>query len=304
MDWLMAMAQGGQMLLVAIPAFIAGLGLIALGRRQAEPGPPLASIFADDRGAATFLFDGRRLIDCSPEARAILSRHRGDGAPGSSGPDEADWFALVTWLGLLFPGIAARIDGLPSEGRFVLSSPPDAVQPLTVAAELRSGIMRVEVRDSDLPAPAAPQATGLLAEEVDLLRRMAALSPVLVWREDAEGAVVWGNAVYLMAAATSLPPGAALGWPLPRLFPVMHEATATPTRLSLPQADGTGWFDVTLRPDAEGWFGYASAADAAAQAILRGIAARRPVIRVGAARALPALRALAPWLGARLLRGA
>lgn len=45
-------------------------------------------------------------------------------------------------------------------------------------------------------------------------------------------------------------------------------------------------------------------ADAAAQAILRGIAARRPVIRVGAARALPALRALAPWLGARLLRGA
>lgn len=45
-------------------------------------------------------------------------------------------------------------------------------------------------------------------------------------------------------------------------------------------------------------------ADTAAAAILAGIAARRTVIRVGAARALPVIRSLAPWLGARLLRGA
>lgn len=44
-------------------------------------------------------------------------------------------------------------------------------------------------------------------------------------------------------------------------------------------------------------------ADAAAVAILAGIDARRPVIRVGAARALPLMAALAPWLGRRLLRG-
>lgn len=45
-------------------------------------------------------------------------------------------------------------------------------------------------------------------------------------------------------------------------------------------------------------------AGAAAAAILAGIAARRTVIRVGAARALPVIRTLAPWLGARLMRGA
>lgn len=45
-------------------------------------------------------------------------------------------------------------------------------------------------------------------------------------------------------------------------------------------------------------------ASAAADAILAGLAARRTVIRVGAARALPVIRTLAPWLGARLLRGA
>lgn len=42
----------------------------------------------------------------------------------------------------------------------------------------------------------------------------------------------------------------------------------------------------------------------AALAILAGVQARRPVIRVGAARALPVLHALAPWAGRRLLRGA
>jgi uncharacterized oxidoreductase len=43
--------------------------------------------------------------------------------------------------------------------------------------------------------------------------------------------------------------------------------------------------------------------EAAADAILAGIDARRPMIRVGAARALPLIVALAPWLGRRLLRG-
>lgn len=41
----------------------------------------------------------------------------------------------------------------------------------------------------------------------------------------------------------------------------------------------------------------------AAAAILVGVAARRPVIRVGSARALPVLQALAPWAGRRILRG-
>jgi short-subunit dehydrogenase involved in D-alanine esterification of teichoic acids len=41
----------------------------------------------------------------------------------------------------------------------------------------------------------------------------------------------------------------------------------------------------------------------AAAAILGGISARRPVIRIGKARALPILQALAPWAGRRILRG-
>lgn len=44
-------------------------------------------------------------------------------------------------------------------------------------------------------------------------------------------------------------------------------------------------------------------AEAAATAILQGLARGKPVICVGAARALPLIQALAPWLGRRMLRG-
>lgn len=43
--------------------------------------------------------------------------------------------------------------------------------------------------------------------------------------------------------------------------------------------------------------------DRAVDTVLRGVDARRPIIRVGAARALPVIAAFAPWLGRRMLRG-
>jgi uncharacterized oxidoreductase len=46
------------------------------------------------------------------------------------------------------------------------------------------------------------------------------------------------------------------------------------------------------------------APDSVAKAILAGISARKTIIRLGSARALPALQVLAPWLGRRILRGA
>lgn len=263
MAWLQQMAQHGQMLVLSALVLAAVIALVLFARRRGETPVPQETIFADDRGAAVFLFDGLRLIDCSPEARSLIADVvRPDQAAGA----DATWLALMSWLGLVFPDASARIDRLAGDGRIILTSPPDAVHPLTMTAELRGGVTRIEVRDSDLPAPAAPQATGLLAEEVDLLRRMAALSPSLVWREDAQGAVVWGNAAYLLAAAATLTEGQPLGWPLPRVFEAAADPDAPPRRLSLVQDGDIRWFDVTLQPDGDGRFGYATAADAAAQA--------------------------------------
>jgi NAD(P)-dependent dehydrogenase (short-subunit alcohol dehydrogenase family) len=40
-----------------------------------------------------------------------------------------------------------------------------------------------------------------------------------------------------------------------------------------------------------------------AAAILRGVAQGRPVVRIGVARVLPGIAAVAPWLGRRMMRG-
>jgi len=56
-------------------------------------------------------------------------------------------------------------------------------------------------------------------------------------------------------------------------------------------------------PMTAGWGRGKIAPELAAAAILRGVEARRETIRIGAARALPLLQAVAPWLGRRLLRG-
>ncbi|MEY4982960.1 MAG: hypothetical protein RIR62_1226 [Pseudomonadota bacterium] len=251
----------GQMLVSATVLAAAGFWAVQFARTRGAGRED--TLFAQDRGVAVFLFDGNRLIDCTPEGRALLAGTRGpDGGPAD------DWLSLMGWLGLVFPGICQRIDRLGAEGRFILNSPPDAVKPLVLSAELRAGITRLELRDADHAAqPAA--AAGLLAEEVDLLRRMAALSPALMWRETAEGAVVWANAAYLLCAAERLEAGAKLGWPLPRLFDPAPDVTV-PQRLSLTGAGAEGgaarWFDVALRADGDGRFGFAAGADAAVRA--------------------------------------
>jgi hypothetical protein len=77
--------------------------------------------------------------------------------------------------------------------------------------------------------------------------------------------VVWANAAYLLCAAERLEAGARLGWPLPRLFDPAPDA-AGPQRLSLAEAGTARWFDVALRADGDGRFGFATAADAAVRA--------------------------------------
>ncbi len=67
------------------------------------------------------------------------------------------------------------------------------------------------------------------------------------------------------------------------------QLSTTPLLVSAPMTAGRGRGKIS--------------AEVAAVAILSGIDARRTMIRVGAARALPLIAALAPWLGRRILRG-
>ena len=55
-------------------------------------------------------------------------------------------------------------------------------------------------------------------DELDLLRQATEKSPILIWRENLEGDIIWSNSTYLLLAAENLLPGKSLTWPLPRLF--------------------------------------------------------------------------------------
>lgn len=241
-----------------LPALLSvALGLLVL-RLFFRPRPHhIASVFDDRTEAAVFLFDGETLIDCSPEARALLAA-----TPEAPGP----WLRLANWLGQSFPGVEARFRALPRDGRFTLTTMPDVPRPLLLVAELRGGITRIELRPHSLAEHASPVAESLLAEELDGLRRLAAAMPMLVWRETEEGDVVWAGAAYLLRVIETLPKGAEPGWPLPRLFPPHTEIDSAARHVLRVEGKPEEWYDLTVVRDGPLRLVFATRIDAIVQA--------------------------------------
>lgn len=244
--------------MVATGFVAAGLGLLLLSALTGRRAAPIAGLFTEASGASTFLFDGETLVDATPGARAIL-RH----SPLRSGPA---WTRLMAWLTPRFPAAAEAILRLPAEGRAVLHGPDGE----TLLAELRGGLTRLTLTQADQQgAGLEPMADRAQHEELTLLRDIVAAAPLAIWREDAAGAVVWGNAGYLDLALRHLPPGSELDWPLPRLFErVASTQGARSQRQKLTESGGaeTRWFDLIGFAEGEGRLLFALPADSAVQA--------------------------------------
>ena len=254
--------------------FILAVGLVTTGLLSAlaglfihaaaaeRRGPVAQSIFSDSNPGTVFLFDGEALVDGSGAARALI--HSLQGAGGS-------WAKLIRHLSARFPELETGLTDLAERGVLHLVSKPGKGPPALLQAELRGGLMRLQIS-----APGAATAAGpdpfthnALAEEVETLRRVVAGMPGLCWREDAEGAVVWANAAYLVAAMENLPPGHELTWPLPRVFERRATAElALGQRVALnPPGGVTRWFDVTAATGTDGErLLFASSTDALVQA--------------------------------------
>ncbi len=254
LDW----TFGLELVLIATLAAAAGIVLMAI--LQSGSMQQRDAIFTDAPGGTAFLFDGGQLIDATPGARALLSF-----SPARGGP----WAKLVAYLGPRFPGFEERMAELSSQGRLVMTSGGATNDPLILQAELRGGLVRITLHDQSSPIPARLDlvAQRAMAEELDQLRSTVAQAPLLMWREDAEGAVVWANAAYLAQTARYLEPGEDLSWPLPRLF----ERTATGQgaagqRQRLEKSETGRWFDLLGFPEGKGRLLFALPADAAVQA--------------------------------------
>jgi PAS domain-containing protein len=92
---------------------------------------------------------------------------------------------------------------------------------LTLRAELRGGVTRIVIANSDQGtslAIADPLLQKAIGSELDALRQILAQAPLPIWRERTNGDVVWCNRDYLARVRERLPEGEDLSWPLPRLF--------------------------------------------------------------------------------------
>ncbi len=221
MDWLFALS-------LTLLAFVAAFGgLLAVNALQSPPkrrGPSLFSeALAGSNAAASavFLFDGETLVDATPGGRQILASSRGRGS---------NWLRMIGHLTLYFPDIEADLQRLPEEGQIVLEGKSGKGKTLILLANLQGGLTRLVLTD---PArDATPMETDVLAhramvQELDDLRDVLAQAPVLIWRENEKGDVVWANGAYMLKAMAALAPGAEMGWPMPRLFEKLASQTTT-----------------------------------------------------------------------------
>ena len=245
---------------MVLTAMLVALSSLALMQAWATRRPVRqASIFDSTPSRIAFLFDGERLIDASPAARALLPE----------GEDERAWGRLMARFGPEFPNLADRLAALPRIGQVQISSQPGPTPPLVLRAELLSGLIRLTVDggQTDLPgAPGDAASAAALQQEVMAQRAVLSRAPVLMWKEAPDGSVVWANHAYLIRAVELLPDGEDLSWPLPRLFDQPPSPSTRLPRLKLQMPSGAEWFDLVRMPQGEEVLCYALAADKAVQA--------------------------------------
>ncbi len=210
------------------------------------------SIFAADEGQAVFLFDGERLIDATPDARALL-RH----SPLPSGSARARMIACLTTR---FPGLAPALQTLAERGCETLHGKGDDGATVTLRAELRGGLTRIALEGE---GQGYSDPVSDLAQDAELatLRAMLTGAPLPVWREDSGGQIIWANAAYLTLITDATDTDFDLVWPLPRVF-----GAGLTGRQRFEAGKTARWYDVCEVPDGEGKQFYALPADATVQA--------------------------------------
>ncbi len=209
-----------------------------------------------------FLFDEDHLIDCTPAARALLA---------SGLTVDGDWLRLMALLKRQFPDAESKLRDISKIGSFSQISHSENGVATLLEAEFAGGLTKITLSDPDISDDASI-AIGIahraLIQEVAALREVVSNAPVLSWREDTEGAIIWANTPYLILAAETLPQGQELSWPLPRLFGRSASLqSAERQRQSINLSNKTAaWFDMHSHVSGSELLCFATPADGAVTA--------------------------------------
>jgi PAS domain-containing protein len=230
--------------------------------------PPVFSPEIEDHDAV-FIFSGDVLVDCSDRGRKLLDDLRAL----HSDPLEA----LLIFVQPHFRDLRARLADLTAVGRLDLMA--DDASGLSLSAQSRAGLIHLRLIDpNDEGALMAMDRLSFQAmdDELRLLRELTSAAPVVIWRENAQGQVIWANDAYLdtlSAKADGHPP---LSWPLPVLFDRAGQTDSAKDRLMVDLTTGPRWFAHHVHAQTGGTLHFATPIDSTVQSEL----ARREMMQM------------------------
>ncbi|MFV0243877.1 MAG: PAS-domain containing protein [Qingshengfaniella sp.] len=215
-----------------------------------------------------FLFDGRRLADATEAARAMLPR---------SGSGIDDWGEFLLGFGHRFDDLENRILNLPQGQPVALRINDSGKGPETMSleAERNGDLLRIVLKEQGQATQSElVERYSMMAmrAELETLRAIAELSPVLTWKQRDDGAITWANAAYMALAETDETDKKSLSWPPPDIFasvPAQRGSGASQRRVASqpPGRDKEHWFDLTtIQNDSCGKLNFAAPADALVRA--------------------------------------
>jgi PAS domain-containing protein len=194
---------------------IATAGLLALTSTETIKKMPLFrggfQDILDHNERMVFLFSDNKIKDATSTAKRFLTDN------GKS-KKMSDWTALMKQLSARYKEDVDQLDDLQYLGSLSLVSHDGNGR---LEAQWQDGTVRIELFGEDLNNDQRlvdRLSYDAMQEEIDSLRMIAAHVPVMVWRENHEGAINWANNAYLDVASQRSGGQEAAIWPPEKLF--------------------------------------------------------------------------------------
>ncbi|WP_263739784.1 PAS-domain containing protein [Albidovulum litorale] len=211
---------------------------------------------------AIFLFDGHELVDATGPARALLNAIPGAGSP---------WSHLSVYLSERVSDFETEFARLRERGEITLTG--KAGRNIQIHAESLGNMTRLTV--TDLQAEGQAVLVDTLSqraqeEEITALRETLEAAPIIVWREDKDGMIIWANSAYLDCLAEKEGVDRdEITWPIPAIFPNGASLKGTDAQRQMLRNASVGptrWYECHRFPSGSGGLNFAIPADAVVKA--------------------------------------